>query len=349
MYGKRSHIGLHARAPCSEPAEGKDARRNAQPEDGRGVREGEASGVTGCDREGGAQEEDERAEDASSEKRGVAPCERERRCECQPMPRPARPPRRTAERLDDDDLLAPPGVAAAPEATPLRAREREGSRVEPVGGDEENARRQGRYDAQRPLGEQPEHQWHGEEEEKPEESVAHRAVLSPTPGRRKPAASAVSLAPSVGMRHERRAERVSLPRSDTPLLTRVGTPPVWFPVGAGALRAPLRAPIADSRDPACRVPCTLKSRRRAKRDSLPRSERGFKGVRRSTPLLTQEAGFTLAKRAGVQGGATQHPLAHLTNRYPRPTTVSTWWRAAPSFRRSRRMWASMLRVSTSLS
>ena len=41
------------------------------------------------------------------------------------------------------------------------------------------------------------------------------------------------------------------------------------------------------------------------------------------------------------------PRVCTTNRYPMPTTVSTWLRAGPSFTRSRRMCASMLRASTS--
>ena len=54
------------------------------------------------------------------------------------------------------------------------------------------------------------------------------------------------------------------------------------------------------------------------------------------------------KRSGRPTGA-RVPPGYLTKRYPRPTTVSTWLRAGPSLSRSRRIWASMLRVSTSLS
>src|SRR5262249_2061914 len=138
--GRRPALARRGGQAWGEPAEGQDARRDAQPKEGDGVPRGGAAEPSPSRARRAGQEEPERAEDPEAQAAGMElrPGEdaRERRL----VGGAAGAPRGRSERLRDLERRAPGRVATAPEASPRGPREREGPRVEAVRDHEDDAR-----------------------------------------------------------------------------------------------------------------------------------------------------------------------------------------------------------------
>ncbi len=165
-----------------EPAEGQDGEGDPQPEDGRGVRRREPRGPAEGGGRGQAEKSQERAQDPEAKPERAVSRPPQRAGEKNSVLLAAGPPGRAPERLVEVDPGPASGRPAAPEAAPLRPREREGPRVEAVGQHDRDAGAQREPRPERLPGEEEENQGHRKEEEKAGQPVAAHTALAITAG-----------------------------------------------------------------------------------------------------------------------------------------------------------------------